>query len=34
MTGKQKEQIAAMRRKGCTYAKIAEAAGLSINTVP
>lgn len=33
MTSQQKEQIAAMRRKGCTYAKIAEAAGLSINTV-
>lgn len=33
MTNHQKDRITAMRRKGCTYAIIAEATCISINTV-
>ena len=33
MNTHQKNQITAMRRKGCTYAKIAEDTGISINTI-
>ena len=33
MNNQQKEKITAMRRKGCTYAKISEETGISVNTI-